>query len=124
MDNVQKGEDDCGTYHVSWDKLRELLSVCEKVVQSAELIDGTVYVGTLYDDEHPHGLVKRAPGKVLKDYTVAKGLLPCRFGAFFGPVEYDVYYLSDVERTRDWIVSMLTDHEKGTPGDIYYSSSW
>jgi hypothetical protein len=124
VDNVQDGEDDCGTHIVDWEKLRTLLSQCEKVMRASELVSGTIYAGTAYDQERPEGLALREPGKVIKDATVARELLPTRAGFFFGGQEYDEDYLSDVVNTRDWIVSMLADHEAGVPGDIYYQSSW
>lgn len=124
VDNVQNGEDDCKTYHVGWDSLRDLLAVCEKVLRASELVDGMVYAGKVYDRKHPRGRVRREPGKVIKDATVAQALLPTREGFFFGNCEYDEGYLGDVRATRDWIVGMLAERAAGTPGGIYYSSSW
>lgn len=124
VDNVQDDRDDCKTYYVSWEKLRELLTVCENVMRASELIDGAIQIGTVYTNEHPEGVVQRAPGKMLKDATVAKRLLPTRAGFFFGSQEYDEAYLIVVRETRDWIARMLKDRADGCPGDIYYSSSW
>lgn len=124
VDNVQNGNDDMNEYHVSWDKLRSLLSVCNRVIGESELVDGQVYKATVYNQKHPNGVTLREPGKVIKDATVARTLLPTRSGFFFGPQEYDMHYHQDVADTRDWIVRMLADHKNGVPGDIYYSSSW
>jgi len=124
VDNVQDGEDDCKSYYVDWEKLRALLSRCKKVIKSSELAEGMIYAGTTYDQEHPDGLVRHEPGKVIKDDAVARRLLPTRAGFFFGSEDYDEDYLDDVVRTRDWIISMLADHDAGVPGDIYYQSSW
>ena len=124
VDNVQDGEDDCKEYHVSWDKLEELHSVCTKVAEASKLVDGMVYAGTVYDKKHPKGLVQRTAGKLLKSPAVAKKLLPTRAGFFFGNTEYDEDYLSDVVVTQEWAARMLADRKAGVPGDIYYSSSW
>jgi len=124
VDNVQGGQDNCGTYRVSWGQLRALLSLCKKVFESSELVNGMIYAGAVYDQEHPKGLVQREPGKVIKDDAVARELLSTRAGFFFGCEEYDESYLDDVVDTRDWIVNMLADHDAGVPGDIYYQSSW
>ncbi len=124
VDNVQGGTDDGRTYFVPWDKLRGLLKLCKKVTKASKLVDGMVYAGTVYTKEHPTGVVRRTPGKVIEDATVAKELLPTRSGFFFGSEEYDEQYLDEVERTRDWAERMLADSNAGVPGDIYYSSSW
>ncbi len=124
VDNVQYGQDDCGTYDVGWEHLQELLSRCKKIIEASELVDGMIHTGTVYNQEHPNGLVEREPGKVLKDATVARELLPTRGGFFFGSTEYDEDYLNDVVRTHDWAISMLADHDAGVPGHIYYQSSW
>ena len=124
VDNVQNGVDDCKSYRVSWDKLRELLGVCKKVIKASKLVDGSIYEGTVYDRDHPDGDVKRGPGKVIEDATVAKKLLPTSSGFFFGSEEYDEAYLDDVKGTRDWAARMLADSKAGVPGEIHYSSSW
>lgn len=124
VENVQDGEDDCGTYYIGWDKLRELQVLCEKVIAASILVDGTVDAGTRYDREHPNGLAMRSPGKVIKDASVAKELLPRFEGFFFGSYEYDEDYLQDVIETHDWIISMLADKDAGTDGNLNYHSSW
>jgi len=124
VDNVQDGHDDCKLYYVDWDKLRHLLEPCKKVIEGSTLVQGMVYAGTVYDKEHPKGLVRRTAGRVVEDDTVAKELLPTRAGFFFGSQEYDEHYLDDVVATRDWAERMLADEKAGVPGDIYYESSW
>lgn len=32
VDNVQEGDDDCGTYYVSWDQLKALHDLCEAIL--------------------------------------------------------------------------------------------
>lgn len=124
VENVQDGNDNCADYYVSEDNLRELLSVCEAVIEASELIDGEVKTGVRYDKEHPNGLQMKEPGKVIKDPTIAEKLLPNVPGFFFGSQEYDQYYLEDVIATRDWIIRELADWEKNPFSDLHYSSSW
>jgi hypothetical protein len=59
VQNVQDGEDDCKTYHVSRNQLKELLETCEKVLTardentSQDLLPVTVgffFGGTDYDE--------------------------------------------------------------------------
>jgi len=125
VDNVQCGKDDCAAYRVSEYKLRELFSVCQKVIEASKLVDGTVYAGRIpsLGDSKPVGL--RAPGRVIEDPTVAKRLLPTREGFFFGSTEYDEGYLDDVKDTHDWAARMLSDLDTATVANsIVYSSSW
>jgi hypothetical protein len=125
VDNVQSGNDDCGTYVVSKDKLRELLSTCQQVLEASKLVDGTVYSGTEWSSGNSEPVERREPGRVIEDPTVAKQLLPTQSGFFFGNVEFDEDYLKDVKVTRDWAARMLSELEKTTtPCDFVYSSSW
>ena len=125
VDNVQDGNDDCGTYIVSQDKLRDLLLVCQKVLEASKLVDGTVHAGTQWSSGDSEPVELREAGRVIEDPTVAKELLPTRCGFFFGNEEYDEDYLDDVKATHDWATEMLSDLEaESVPGRIYYSSSW
>jgi hypothetical protein len=40
VDNVQEGNDDCGTYYVSREKLEELRNVCQQVIDDPDLAEG------------------------------------------------------------------------------------
>ena len=124
VDNVQDGEDDCGSYDVSPEHMRQLLDLCNQVLEASELVSGSVYTGTVYNKDNPNGIAQRETGKVIKDSTVAQELLPRQAGFFFGGEEYDEWYLEDVTQTRDWLVRMIADHEAGVPGHIIYHSSW
>lgn len=124
VDNVQSGQDDCKEYEVDFDQIADLRTVCIKVTGASKLVDGMVYKGTVYDEEHPNGVTQRVPGKVIEDATMAKNLLPTCQGFFFGHNEYEENYLCDVVKTKDWAINMLAYKKVGVPGDIYYSSSW
>lgn len=57
VQNVQKGVDDCGYYSVNVEKLRDLLNVCEEVLEHPEKADkllptssGFFFGGTEYSD--------------------------------------------------------------------------
>lgn len=122
--HLQNGEDDCGVYEVTPEKLNWLLNDCNNVIENSELVDGTVDGGTVYDEDHPNGIAVRNPGKVIKDATVAKKLLPTHSGFFFGSTDYDQFYLDEVVRTRDWAARMMADHDTGVRRRIFYTSSW
>lgn len=97
VENVQDGEDDCGEYYVSQDKLEQLLAICEAVnKEKYELFAESI------------------------EQVSAKTLLPTQSGFFFGSTEYDEYYYEDIANTISILREALAD---GT-GDYYYSSSW
>lgn len=57
VQNVQQGEDDCGTYFVSEEQLEELLELCKKVLDNNELAEellpstsGFFFGSTDYDE--------------------------------------------------------------------------
>lgn len=105
VDNVQDGVDDCGTYEVTKDQLEELFNICKRVIEESDIVksdDGKEYI------EH---------------CDTAEELLPRTSGFFFGDIEYDSWYLEDVEHTIKVIEDVLktTNFEEEI---IMYSSSW
>jgi hypothetical protein len=101
-----------------------LLDACERVIEASELVEGEVYAGTVYDQANPKGKVLTEPGKVIKDATVAKALLPTRSAFFFGNEEYDQDYLESVVETRDWTVWTLAELGERSFAHVVYCSSW
>lgn len=75
VDNVQEGKDDCGSYYVSQDNLRELKDICERVLADNSLAEellpsqsGFFFGGTDYDEWYFKDLKFTAEeiGKLLK----------------------------------------------------------
>lgn len=125
VDNVQDGIDNGGSYYVSEDKLRELLSVCLKVIAASKLVEGMDVDDTTSSSGDLSPVPHCAPCRVIEDPTVAKQLLPTRSGFFFGSAEYNEDYLDAVKSTRGWAVRMLSDLRTAkVASDISYSSSW
>jgi hypothetical protein len=60
--------------------------------------------------------------QVLKNVTNANTLLPTQSGFFFGSVEYDDWYIEDVQDTIEIIKRALSLDSKLI--DFYYRSSW
>lgn len=63
--NVQEGEDDCGRYCVSLDKLKELKETCEKVLKDVRLAEdllpatkGFFFGSYEYDDYYEDDIVR------------------------------------------------------------------
>lgn len=99
--NVQDGVDDCGYYPLSQDKIRELMEVCQKVIEISN--DNTLSVS-----------------EKEKQY---EAWLPSQQGLFFGSVAYNEYYLGELEYTIEELTPLveaeLLPHEA-----YYYTSSW
>jgi len=71
VDNVQGGEDDCDTYYVDVEQLKELVEACKKAISN--VVDG-VAVG-------------------------AEDILPTTSGCFFGATGYGEDYIRDCKYT-------------------------
>lgn len=123
IDHCGDGKDDGGEIYVSKENLQKLLETCEKVIEASSLVEGKVYNGETYKDGKWE--VNRVDGKVIKNPSMAQELLPTRSGFFFGPTEYDEYYLEAVIQTRD-----VLKKELGSPAvdstwpDYCYIASW
>lgn len=62
--------------------------------------------------------------QVLIDHSLAKELLPCKSGFFFGSTEYNEWYFMDVEYTRRTLkmaVKFLAQNDDYT---LVYNASW
>ncbi len=115
--NVQNGQDNCGHYYVSTEKLEELASLCERIVKATTLIEGKVKNGSNQDGP----IIE--DGKIM-DYESAKlasELLPTTSGFFFGSTDYNEWYFDDVKETAEKLRALLNE---GDGGSYYYHSSW
>ena len=102
VDNVQDGNDDCGEYEVSIEKLQELLEICKELKSKMVLSEDTNKNGDKY----------------IVNYTLCKKLLPTQDGFFFGSTSYDEWYYEDIENTIKIIENL------DGKGEYYYTSSW
>ena len=121
VENVQSGIDDCGMYEVTEEQLKELLSVCEEVVESCKLIKGKIMNGYRYENGKQIPIYE--DGEYIEDSSIAEELLPTTSGFFFGGTNYDQWYYEDVKNTINIIQNVLlgTDFEHEI---VMYSSSW
>lgn len=122
VENIQDGVDDCH-YHreVTEEDLGELLDVCKRVLDSCEMVDAKINVGTQYSGGKSTPIME--DGQYVKDPAVAEELLPCTDGFFFGGTEYDNYYVDSIKHTIDVINNVLETTDFDTQM-IYYVSSW
>lgn len=102
VDEVQDGEDDCKEYYVSVDKLKELMTRCEKVLRWKDLaLEGN------RNAKEQIGLI----------------LPPCS-GFFFGSTEIDKYYFEDIEYTLEELKNIPESDFNDWRISYSYSSSW
>jgi hypothetical protein len=106
------------TYYVRREQLQTLLDTVNNVLEASELVDGTVINGYTYKDCKQTAITE--DGKVIKDSTAAKELLPTQSGFFFGGTEYDEWYYEDLVHTKEVLEAALQDPD----GRFDYSSSW
>ena len=123
VDNVQNGEDDCGTYAVSKEQLEGLLGKCKYILDNVNVVKGLVKNGATY--KNGEWINNYEDGETLDEMSQAlcASVLPTTSGFFFGDTDYDQYYLEDIKNTVDILTAVLkdTDFENET---ICYSSSW
>lgn len=123
VENVQNGEDDCGTYAVSKEQLEKLLGKCEYILDNVTVVKGLVKNGSTY--KNGEWIDNYEDGETLDELSQAlcASVLPTTSGFFFGGTDYDQYYLEDIKSTVEIIKSALanTDFENET---VCYSSSW
>ena len=62
--------------------------------------------------------------RVLENNKLAEELLSSSSGFFFGSIEYDEYYFSDIKDTIRMLEPIIDDDETWKHNDFYYQSSW
>jgi hypothetical protein len=122
VENVQDGNDDCHSYYVSRDQIKQLLEICKKVIDASELVPGKVSNGYTFNAQTGEKVYEYQAGQIINNPTVAKRLLPTQSGFFFGSTDYDQRYFEGLKTT----VTVLEEElAKGSASDDYeYWSSW
>lgn len=97
------------------------MDICKNVFEYSILVDGKIKNGEILIDGV--WLNNYEDGKLIKDPSYAKKHLPTLSGYFFGSIEYNQWYLNDVEDTINKLTNVLknTDFENEI---VFYSSSW
>jgi homoserine trans-succinylase len=121
VQNVQDGNDDCGSYDVTKEELQQLVDLCKTVLKTAKTVDGQVWNGTTWTQAEGK-IHNYEAGKVIVNQDEIEALLPTTSGFFFGNTDYDEYYLRDLQNTVDQIEPLLLVEDNDD--DYEYSSSW
>ena len=123
VEHCGEGVDECQRIGVSREDLQTLLKTINTVLDSIELVDGKVLAGKRFDTETKQLIEIYEDGKVVKDATIAKSLLPTQKGFFFGNTDYDETYVEDLTYTKDVLEDLLAQPED-IDQDFYYQASW
>lgn len=126
VDNCQNGNDDCGHYYVSLSQLKELLKLCKEVKKKAILKEGKVKNGYTIKDGKQEPIME--DGKYIENSEEIAKILPTTDGFFFGSVDYNEWYLKDIEYTIKMLSELIKDETKlnelGVYSDFEYHASW
>lgn len=148
VDNVQNGEDDCGTYEISIDTLRKLRAVCVRVLDkmrgmALEVPDkyaadfkkffpnGEVPQKVVIDPDNLSELAKVTVYHELPkdaDIGVCETILPTQSGFFFGDTKYNGNYIQDIANTVRMLDRIFTQNKKLSKKGFFptyeYHASW
>lgn len=121
VDNVQNEVDDCGTYEVSKEKLKELLEICIEVRDNSKVVKGWIKNGERFENGICYPIMEE--GEYIENPEVAEELLPTQGGFFFGSTGYDQWYMEDIKKTIDILTKALevVDFDREM---VVYTSSW
>ena len=122
VDTIQDGNDDCGYYKVSKEKLQGLITLCKTILNETSLIDGDVISGFIFN-EQGEKIPQIMKGKVIDKPEICRDLLPTQEGFFFGSIDYDEYYYEDIKYTYETLNEVLANTDWDNE-ELYYSSSW
>lgn len=123
VDNCADGVDECQVVPIDKADLEKLLSVAKKVLDASKLVVGNVNNGYRWDAEKNEEIPIIEKGKVIKDPTVAKKLLPTTSGFFFGGTSYDQWYYEDIVDTVKQLTKVLEETDFDNEY-VYYQASW
>lgn len=128
IDNCGGGDENKREMEVSLEQIKELLNVCKEVLQNIELVDGKVSDGYTIR-KNSKGKVEKmynfVDGKLVKDASICKRLLPTCSGFFFGSTDYDGYYVECIQETIKQLEEVIKDAEESDK-DVWfeYYASW
>lgn len=101
VENIQNGEDNCQSYYISKNQIRELISYCNADIK---------YLKSLKYDKKTDTYLKINEEKL--------NLKPVS-GFFFGSTNIDMWHFEQLENTVKQLETVIT-----LEGEFYYESSW
>lgn len=121
---VQDNVDDCGTYPVTHEQLKELLDLCKETVKALE--NATPIETKNQKVLTPDGLIDEEVS--IYDPKVVEGLLEPTGGFFFGNTDIDQWYVDSLKNTIHLLEvemeSVNNSNNNNDHVDYTYHSSW
>lgn len=125
VENVQDGNDDCGTYDVPKSVIEDLAERCDLVLQLLDRCpkreeDATIKIFNCHDNTVTEQIETRTfydVGDEIHD------LLPTVSGFFFGNTEYDEWYRNEIIETKTICDKLLIEMDWNNE-ELTYASSW
>jgi hypothetical protein len=119
VENIQDGNDDCGEYYCSREKIQELLDLCMKLLHAKYAESKSQFSSEEWQLLMPKEAVPRDTTESAN--SMARSLLPTSSGFFFGSTDYDVWYWRNILSTAEILTKCLK-----LPQDwsFHYCSSW
>lgn len=113
--------ENCEDYLVTKEQLIELRDTCEKVLKASKLVVGQVVDGEVYNYETQRFEPCYEIGKTIEDPSLAQELLPTKEGFYFGPMQYDEYYVNSLKNTIKQINDILADVDFDEYAVVYHA---
>lgn len=121
VENVQDGKDDCNDYEVTKKQLQSLCDICEKIITTAVMIPHKITNGYQLIEGKWEPIME--DGKIVLNSDVIAEMLPVSDGFFFGSVDYDQYYMNDINYTYHILKEVIAGTNWETQY-VYYQASW
>jgi hypothetical protein len=118
IDNCADGDHNRYEMEVSREQLKDLKTLCEKVLTDSKLVKGKIKNGQTY--QNGEWIDNLQEGKYIENPETAEMLLPTQPGFFFGSTDYDEWYIKDLKHTVD----IINDCLKYQEGYFNYYASW
>ena len=124
VDNVQGGDDDCKTYEVSIEQLKELRETCADTLLICGAWWEKVEASITDDMKSYNDLPKKALDYYRKIVLYCDDHLATQSGFFFGGTDYDEWYFQGLKDTITIIDRCEKLSEENASWYFEYNSSW
>lgn len=119
--NINKNSfEKTGEIRVSLEDIQKLLDICKRIKKEAVLKNERIIGSyTIKDGKEVPNYIE---GQIIENQEICEELLPTESGFFFGPTEYNSFYMNQIDSTIEQLEKIIESHQKY---DVYtYIASW